>query len=169
MLQIRQLDVGDHPPLKAADEACLQSRNIRGWPITREHDLATRFVERVECVKELFLRRFLALEKLHVVDEQEIGFAKAPTELVSRAILNGSDELVRELLRADEGDPSIGFPSEQLVRDRLHEVGLTDACIPVDEQRVVNPSRRLSHGMGGRSGELVRLADNEVSKGVAFA
>src|SRR5919198_1225418 len=169
MLEVRKLDIGDHPPLEAAHEAGLESGNVGGRSIAREHDLPTSLVERVEGVKEFFLRRFLALEELHVVYEQKIRFAEAAPKLMRRTILNRSDELVRELLGADEGDSGVRLSAKKLVRDRLHQVRLPDTSIPVDEQRVVNARWRLGHRVGGRRSELVRLSNNEVSKGVAFA
>src|SRR5256885_6938107 len=83
------------------------------------------------------------------------------------SILNRTDQLVRELLRADEGDASIRLPREQLVRDSLHEVGLADAGIAVDEERVVNPGRRLRHGVRRGRGEAVGLSNYEGSESVS--
>ena len=81
MLEVRQLDVGDHSPLKATDEARFEARDLRRRPIAREHDLPAAFVQRVEGVEELFLRRFLPLQEVDVVDEEEVGLAKAPAEI----------------------------------------------------------------------------------------
>src|SRR5690242_1135881 len=51
MLEVRELDVRHHPPLEAADETRLETGNLRGRSVTREDDLAPRFVERVEGVR----------------------------------------------------------------------------------------------------------------------
>ena len=71
---------------------------------------AGRLVERVEGVEELLLHCFLALEEMHVVDEQQVGLAKAAPEIRGGSVLNRGDELVGELLGTDERDPGFGLP-----------------------------------------------------------
>src|SRR5690242_1201220 len=168
MLEIRQLDVSHHSPLEPADETRLESRDFRWRAVAREHDLPSGFVQRVERVKELLLCRFLSLQELNVVDEEQIGFAKSPTELMRRAILNGAYQLVRKLFCANKRDARVWLAREQLMCNCLHEMGLADARIAVDEERVVNTGRRLRDSMRGGSGELVRLPNDKVSEGVAL-
>src|SRR5262245_3881941 len=169
MLEIRELDIGDHSPLEAADETCFEPWDLR-WPsVAGEHDLPASLVQRVEGVKELFLCRFLPLEKLHVVDEEEIGLAEAPAELLRGSILDRRDELVSELLGANEGDARVGLAVEELVRDGLHEVGFADAGVAVNEERVVDAAWRLCDGVRGCCCELVRLSDDEVAESVSIA
>src|SRR5690242_19831532 len=112
MLQVRQLDIGDHAPLEATDETRLEAWYLFGRTIAGEDDLPARLIESVEGVKEFLLGGLLPLEELDVVHEQEIGFAKATTELMRRSILNGSDQLVGELLRPDERDARVGLAGE---------------------------------------------------------
>ena len=109
VLEVGQLDVGDHSPLKAADEAGLEAGDFRRRPIAGEDDLAATLVERVEGVEELLLHRLLPLQEVDVVDEKEVGFAKAAAEIGRRAVLDGGDELVGELLGADERDAGVGL------------------------------------------------------------
>ena len=109
VLEVRHLDVGDHAPLKARDEARLEAGDFRRRAIAGEDDLAAAFVERVEGVKELLLHRLLSLEEVDVVDEEEVGLAESSAEVGRGAVLNGGDELVGELLGADEGDPGFGL------------------------------------------------------------
>ena len=49
------------------------------------------------------------LQEVHVVDEEEVGLAEASAEVGRGAVLNGGDELVGELLGADERDPGVGL------------------------------------------------------------
>src|SRR5439155_7100505 len=72
MLEIGHFDVGDHAPLKAADESRLESGDLGRWSVAREHDLPAAFVERVERVKELLLHRLLPFQEMDVVDEEKI-------------------------------------------------------------------------------------------------
>src|SRR5205085_11449425 len=125
--------------------------------VAGEHDLPASFVEGGEGVEELLLGRLLPLEELHIVNEQEVGLAKAPPELMGRSVLDRADELVGELFRADECDASVGLPSEQLVSDCLHQVRLTDPGIAVDEKRIVDSGGSLSDSVRSSGSELVRL------------
>ena len=169
VLEVRQLDVGDHSPLKATDEASLEPGNLRGRPVAGEDDLAACLVERVEGVEELFLRRFLSLEEVHVVDEEEVGLPIAPAEsCVVRFWIDPIISLVNcsvpmKVMRVS------GCRVEDVVGDRLHEVGLAEPGVAVDEERVVDLAGRLGDGVGGGGGELVRLADDEVVERVALA
>ena len=169
VLEVRQLDVGDHAPLEARDEPCLEAGDLRRRPVAGEDDLAAAFVERVEGVEELLLHRLLALEEVHVVDEEEVGFAEAAAEVGGGSVLNRGDELVGELLGADEGDAGVGLSRDDLVRDGLHEVRLAESGVAVDEERVVDLAGRLGDGVGGGGGELVRLSDDEVVERVPIA
>ena len=63
-------------------------------------------------MKEFFLRGLFPLEKLDVVNEEEIGFPKTPAELMRGPVLNGADQLVRELLRANERDSRVRLSGE---------------------------------------------------------
>src|SRR6185312_12778424 len=143
VLEVRHLDVGDHAPLEAGDEPGLEAWNLRGRSIARQDDLAAAFVERVEGVKELLLGRLGALEEVHVVDEEEVGFAESPPKVGVGAVLDGRDELVGELLGTDESDAGFWAALDDLVGDGLHEVGLAQAGIAVNEQGVVDLARRL--------------------------
>ena len=106
---------------------------------------------------------------MDVVDEEEVGLAEAAAEVGGGAVLNGGDELVGELLGADERDACFGLSEDDLVRDGLHEVGLAESGVAVDEERVVDLAGRLADGVGGGGGELVRLSDDEVVERVSIA
>src|SRR6185369_12016984 len=69
VFEIGHLDVGDHAPLKARNEAGFQSRNLRRRAIASQDDLASSLVQGVEGVKKLLLHRLFAFEEVHVVDE----------------------------------------------------------------------------------------------------
>ena len=169
MLEVGHLDVGDHAPLEAGNQPSLEAGDLGGRTVAGEDDLPASLVERVEGVEELFLHRLLALEEVDVVHEEEVGLAKAAAEIGGRAILNCGDELVGELLGADEGDAGVGLSFEDVVPDRLHQVGLAESGVAVDEEGVVDLAGGLGDGVGGGGGELVRLSDDEVVERVAIA
>ena len=80
-----------------------------------------------------------------------------------------ADELVGELLGADERDAGFRLSLDDLMGDRLHQVRLAESGVAVDEERVVDLPGRLGDGVGGGGGELVRLADDEVVERVSIA
>src|SRR4051812_33440579 len=88
MLDVRYVHVGDHAPLKPADQAGLEPGNLRGWAIARDDDLATSLIKRIEGVKELLLHGFLAFQEVNVVDQEKVGLAKAAAEVRGRAVLD---------------------------------------------------------------------------------
>ena len=103
MLEVRELDVRHHPPLEAGDETGFEAGDLAGRPIAGEDDLAAAFVERVEGVKKLLLRRFLSLEEVDVVDEQEIGLTETPAKIMRGPLLNRHHVFICELLGAKVG------------------------------------------------------------------
>ena len=73
---------------------------------------------------------------------------------------------LRNVSRGDVADPVGGVVLPDVVADGLEQVGLAQAGVAVDEQRVVLPGRGLGHGEGGGVGEAVGRADDEGVEGV---
>lgn len=110
--EVGKFDVGNHSPLESGHQASLNTRNL-GWrTIGRHDDLTSVFIEGVEGVEEFLLRGFLALEEVHVIDEEKIGLAKSAAELICSTSLNRVDVLVCELLGAQVGNTKIGSLGE---------------------------------------------------------
>jgi len=162
VLEIGHLDVGDHSPVEARNESRLEARDFLRRPIAGENDLPPGFIEGVERVKELLLHRLLPLEEVNVVDEEEVRLAEPAAEIGRGAVLNRGHELVGELLGADEGDSSLWLPEQDLVRDGLHEVGLPQPGVAIDEERVVDLAWGLADGVRRGGCELVGFPDDEV-------
>ena len=108
----------------------------------------------------------LALDELDVVDEQHVDLAVAALEAVVGALAHGVDELVEEGLGGDVAHPVGGVVLAHVVADGLQEVGLAEAGVAVDEQRVVLAGGRLGDGERGGVGEPVGRPDDEGLEGV---
>ena len=93
-LEVGRLDVGHEPLLEPA--AQVLDVDLVGWPVGREDDLAVGLVQVVEGVEELLDRLLLALEELHVVDQQHVDVPVAALEGVAAGRVHRVDELVEE-------------------------------------------------------------------------
>ena len=134
---------------------------LRGERVGGEDDLLLARVERVEGVEELLLRALLVGEELDVVDQQHVDRAVALAEVGMRS---KRIELISSLTNcsaARYSTRSCGSRAQDLVADRVQQVGLAEAHAAVEEERVVAVRRVLGDGARGGVGELVRLADHE--------
>src|SRR6478672_9372638 len=100
---------------------------------------------------------------------EKIGLAVTPAKLYSGPVTNRADKLVHELFSAYVGDPSVRVSLQSLVRDRLHQMRLTQAGITVNKKWVVHLSWGLAHCQCGGSSQLVGFSDDKKVKCVAFA
>ena len=147
-LKVRGLNLGGQTPFKAGDQAVLQILHFTRRPVTREHDLLRIVEELVEGVEELFLRAVLALEKLHVINQQDIDLAVFLAELGEALLLDGLDILIGELLGGHVAYDGSLFARQYFLTDGLHEVGFTQACGAIKEEWIVNAARLFSDGAG---------------------
>src|SRR3954464_8080578 len=88
-LQIRRLNVGDEPHLKARPEAVFQSRDRLRGPVTREDDLPTTLMYCIKCMEKLFLCTLFTGDELYIIDHQEAGTSISRAKLVRAVLPNG--------------------------------------------------------------------------------
>ena len=88
-------------------------------------------------------------------------------ELVDLPLLDARDELVGELLGRRVDDALAREAGDDLVPDRVHQVGLAEADPAVQEERVVGMARALRHRQAGGVGETIGRPDDEVRERVA--
>ena len=164
--EVRRLDIRDEPPLDARYDAILQALQVLGRAVTGEDDLLALRVQDVERVEELFLHPLLALEELHVVDEQDVRRAESIREAVGLAVFQRRDELAGELLARDKYRP--GANAQAFVRHGVHDVGLPETDAAVDEERVEGcPTGVVRDGVRGAVCHLVAATDDERLENVA--
>ena len=163
--KIRRLDIGGQAPLKPGAQAFLQTFDLLGGPVRRDHDLFAGVVQRVEGVEKLLLRALFAGQELDIVDQQHIGQAVFLAELLGGGGLDGLHDLVGELFTVHIHDVEIGVVFLDLDADGVEQVGLAQAGRTVDEQRIVRAGRVGRHGLSRRKGKLVGRALDEIFKG----
>ena len=137
-----------------------------GGAVAGDHDLLVGVVQGVERVEELLLGLFLVLQELDVVDQQDVDIAVAAAEPLGLAVADRVDEVVGELLGAHVPHPGAGEEAHGVVPDRVQQVGLAQARLAVDEQRVVGLGRRFGDGDRGGVREPVARPDDEGLEGV---
>ena len=118
-------------------------------------------------MEELLLQGLLALHELDVVDEQDVALAVAALEGGGGIGADGVDEFVHVGLGGHVADMAATEVLQHVVPDGVEEMGLAQAGVPVDEQRVVGAGRGFRHRLGRGVGEPVGRGDDEGVEGVA--
>ena len=72
------------------------------------------------------------------------------------------------MLGRDEYAVHVGAAAHEFVADGLHEVGLAEAGVTVEEERVVAAARGFGHGTRGGMGKAVARTNDEAVEGVAL-
>ena len=150
--QVGSLNVGEQSPFEPGAQPRLEGLDFFGRPVGRNDQLAARLVQRVERVKELFLRRLFAGEELDVVDQQDVDLPVPVAEFRRPVILQCDDELVGEFLARDVHDVGAGIVEHDAMADRVHEVGLAQTDAAVEEKRVIGACGGAGHGLRRRRG-----------------
>ena len=107
-------------------------------------------------------------DELDVVHEEHVGGAEFLPELLVAALPDGLDQLIGEGVALDVHHPEVGAGGVDFVGDGVEQVGLAQAGLAVDEQRVVALARVFGHGQGGGVGELVGGTYHEALEGVVL-
>ena len=123
-------------------------------------------------MEELFLRRVLATDELHIVDHQQVDRAELVLEIHRRAEAQGPDKLVHEFFGRQIDHLAPRGLGADVPGDRVHQVSLAEADPAVQEQRIERyivhrRHARLGNPARGGVGQLVRLADDEILEGEA--
>ena len=116
-------------------------------------------------MEKLLLQACLAGQEVDVVDQHDVHIAVFRAEIDGAAVLQRGDILVQQGLAGDVGHGHAGG-FQHAGADRLNQMGLAEAGLSVDEERVVGASRRLGDGQRGRMGEAVGGPDHELVEGV---
>ena len=117
-------------------------------------------------MEKLFLRRFLACDEMNVVDKERIDLAELRTEALGRLLRDGFDKLIREVFRRDKHDGRGRVAFEDFLADSLHQVGLAQPGVAMEEKGVIAAGGRFRHGARGRVGKPVARTDDEAVKRV---
>jgi len=166
-LIVGRVQVNDQTALQAALDAVLEILDLARRAVGGNHDLLVLVDQRIEGMKELFLRRFLAGDELDIIDHQHVDRAKEPLEIHDLLFAQGLDEAVHELLGGKVKHPQVRLAGLQFMRDRMHQMGLAQPDAAIKEQGIEGDRAALGHPARGGMGQLIGLADDEAGKGEA--
>ena len=119
----------------------------------------------IEGMEEFLLGGFLTGNKLDIIDEEQISFPVFAPELDVFTGLDGSDQLVGELVALDIDDVGIRLFLPDPVGDGVQQMGLAHAGRSVDEQGIINIAGIVGNGNGGTVGKPVGRTYHEILKG----
>ena len=122
-------------------------------------------VELVESVKELFLRPFLAGNRMHIVDQQHIGAAIVLVKQRHPVKTYTGNRLIHETFPRRVHQTHAGEVVHNRTTDGMHQVRLAHSHATVDKQRVVAAGRHGSHRFGRRVRKLVARSHHKLLKG----
>jgi hypothetical protein len=106
--------------------------------------------ERIEGMKEFFLRTLFAGDELHIVDQHQLRGAVAFAEFFQVSLAYGINELVGEFFTGQVDHAGVRTRAQPLLSDGLHQVGFAQAGTTVNKQGIV--SHRLMTGDRTASG-----------------
>ena len=124
-LDVRRLYIHHQPAGEPRLDAVFKQRKRAHRAVGRQHNLAVRHVQRVECVEKPFLRLLFAYQKLHVVQQKRVRVAVSRPEIVRRALPNRPYVGVREFLRRGVNHRHAAL--DDAVSDGVHQVGFAHA------------------------------------------
>ena len=122
-------------------------------------------VEVIEGMEKFLLRRFLAGDKLDIVDEEQVGIAVFIAELIVPALLQGGNQLVCKLIALDIDDIIAGVVLMHDAGDGVKQVRFAKAGRAVNKKGIIRFRRVIGDGNGGGVREAVRGADDKVVEG----
>ena len=167
--KVGRLDVGNNAECKARFQS-VGNFNFLWRTVAAENYLFACKVQLVEGVEHLFLRAFLAGEKLYVVHHKHVYLAVLVAEVFGCAgvarVVNGLDKLVYKLVAGYVHDFLLGEVALYAVADCVHKVGFAQPYAAPQKHGVVGHGRVFRDGFGNGYGVFVAFAHDKVVKGV---
>ena len=164
--KVRMVDLDDQSLHEPAGQSFLQGIQFLGRPVAGDDDLLVRLLQGFEGVEEFFLGGFLFPQELDIVDEQHVDVPVFVPEGFVRVVLDGADQFVGERFTGNVQDLHFRMMVMDVVADGVHQMGLAQPRVAVQEQGVVALGRCVGHAHGEVVGFFVGFAPDEIVKGV---
>ena len=151
-LDVRAAQVGQDAHLQPAAQPVVHDLQLPRRGVGGDDDLLVVHAQGVEGVEELLFggRALDRGDELDVVHEPHIHVAVAAAEFGDAVVADGRDELVDEVLGRDVDHLHLRVLLADAVADGLHQVGLAQTGLAVDEQWIVAAARDCGRPAGRR-------------------
>ena len=116
-------------------------------------------------MEKFLLRRFLAGDKLNIVNQKQIGVAVFIAEFIVPAFLQGSNQFICKLITLDIDDVVAGMVFVHDARNGVEKVRFAEAGRAINEKRVIRFRRIVGHRNSCCVRKAIRGADDEIVKG----
>ena len=112
-------------------------------------------------MEELFLETFLSFDDLNVIKKEDVNLAIPLLEFRHGVLADGVDVLIEELFGRDIPNLVSGVDLAHIVGNGLKKVGLAQAGVAIDEERVVRLCRSFGNTERRGMGKSIRCAGDE--------
>src|SRR2546421_9335275 len=92
-------------------------------------------------MKDLFLGLILSRHELDIVHQPNAHIALRSAEGIDSATLQGMHEFLRKLLSGNIAKWKAGVLGQDILSDRMQEVGLAKAALAINEEWIIFDSR----------------------------
>ncbi len=116
-------------------------------------------------MEKLFLHLFAASQKMNVVHQENVTTAVFFTEWHKLLVLDGIDILVDEAFGGNIGNPARLVLRQEIVADRMHEMGFSKPRCPINKKRIVSATGRMRDSPTTRMSILIARPDDKAFKG----
>ena len=159
--------MGDEAPFHPSDHP-LEELELAGGLIASNQDLFALIVQRLKGVAELFFKVESVLQKLDIVDEEDVEVAVKSFHLVDRFIAEMIDDVVDERFGGNRLNAHLLMVFADVMADAVEEMCFPQADAAVDEEGVVRFTRPGSDSQSGRFHKLVGGPFDKILKNVEF-
>lgn len=164
---VRRLYIRHQSALKAAHKTIVEQAHLNRRTVGGYDYLVTGLVNVVEGVEKLLLRGLLAGDELDIVNEEEVNVAVFHAKFLARALFDGLQQLICELIALYVGNFRAGIVLADILADGQQQMRFSKAGVAVDKQRIVRAAGLVRDGNGGIVRKLVGVSHDEAIEGVA--
>ena len=117
-------------------------------------------------MEKFFLSLFFFVEKLNIIDEQDVNRAVFLAESFRISFDDGINKFVGKFFTRYVENAHIGIIADDLVADGVHEVGFAKADAAVHKERIIDGTGRFRYGERRCVCEAVGITNNEFIEGI---
>ena len=164
---VGRLDIGDQTHRETAQQARFDAIECLRCTVCREDQTLAFGQQRIDRIKQLFLRRSLADDELDVVDQQQVEAAQAGFEFEHLVGFERLDEFDHEPLGAAVENAAARMGLQKAVADRVEQMRLALAGRGLEIERRELRLFRCAHALCRVEREHIGLAGDKGGEGQA--